>query len=141
MTIKFFLQGNYPDFKIKYSRPCDIHKIITAMRPKSSPLNTIPLKTLKQISPHISPILSLLINKSIAVKRFPKCLKLSRVIPIHKGGDPEDVNNHRPISLLPVDSKIFEKFICTNCKTIYLPTILSQVANTDSKKGFQPQTQ
>merc|ERR1711905_3670 len=70
------------------------------------------MKILKNISQCISPLLSLLINKSISENKFPKILKLSRVIPIHKGGDPEDVNNYRPISLLSSFSKVFEKFIC-----------------------------
>ena len=107
-----YLEGNYRDFQIQNSSPSDISRIIAAMKPKSSHLNTIPLKILKQISQCISPFLSLLINKSISENKFPKILKLSRVIPIHKGGDPEDVNNYRPISQLPSFSKIFEKFVC-----------------------------
>ena len=109
---KTYLEGNYPDFQIQNSSPSDINRIIAAMKPKSSPLNTIPMKILKKISPCISPLLSLLINKSISENKFPQILKLSRVIPIHKGGDSEDVNNFRPISLLSPFSKVFEKFIC-----------------------------
>ena len=36
--------------------------------------------------------------------------KKAAVTPIHKKNDPKDVENYRPISLLNVDSKIFEKY-------------------------------
>ena len=40
------------------------------------------------------------------------------MIPIHKGGDPEDVNNYRPISLLSPFIKIFEKIICNQLQNL-----------------------
>lgn len=40
---------------------------------------------------------------------FPDSLKAARVVPIPKGGDAGDVGNYRPISVLPIFSKIFEK--------------------------------
>ena len=42
---------------------------------------------------------------------FPSQSKTARVIPIHKGGDIKDPSNYRPISILPVLSKIFEKHV------------------------------
>ena len=42
---------------------------------------------------------------------FPDELKIARVIPLYKSGDKSDITNYRPISLLPVLSKIFEKLI------------------------------
>ncbi len=42
---------------------------------------------------------------------FPDPLKIARVIPLYKSGDKNDITNYRPISLLPVLSKIFEKLI------------------------------
>ena len=36
---------------------------------------------------------------------------MAKVIPIFKDGDPQDIQNYRPISVLPFFSKIFEKII------------------------------
>ena len=42
---------------------------------------------------------------------FPASWKRARVNPLHKGGAKADINNHRPISILPTLSKLLEKFI------------------------------
>ena len=42
---------------------------------------------------------------------FPDKLKIVKVIPLHKGGSTQDLNNFRPISLLSIFDKIIEKII------------------------------
>ena len=50
-------------------------------------------------------------NLSISSGIVPDELKVARVVPIHKSGDATSCNNYRPISVLPVFSKIFESII------------------------------
>ena len=42
---------------------------------------------------------------------FPDILKVAKVIPLHKGGSTEELNNYRPISLLSIFDKIIEKIM------------------------------
>ena len=42
---------------------------------------------------------------------YPNLLKLVKVVPIHKGGSTQDINNCRPISLLSIFDKITEKLM------------------------------
>ena len=42
---------------------------------------------------------------------FPKEMTIARTTPIYKGGDKENVVNHRPISVLPCFSKILERIM------------------------------
>ena len=50
-----------------------------------------------------------LYNFSLSVPEFPEGSKIGRVNPVYKSGPPDCIDNYRPISVLPVLSKIFEK--------------------------------
>ena len=52
--------------------------------------------------------LTLLINQTLSTRIFPNELKISRVRPSFKNGDTSNTNNYKPISLLPLISKIFK---------------------------------
>ena len=52
-----------------------------------------------------------MINQSLCSGIFPTKLKIARVIPLFKKGDPHVFDNYRPISLLPAISKIFERIV------------------------------
>ena len=67
---------------------------------------------MKKISDVISPILRVVINQSLTSGVFPSSLKIAKVIPIFKNkGEPTEFGNYRPISLLNVISKIFERVV------------------------------
>ena len=52
-----------------------------------------------------------LINLSISSQRFPESWKVSKVVPLHKKGEAIFPKNYRPVSLLPVLSKVLERVI------------------------------
>ena len=61
----------------------------------------------KSIIPAISLIYKNCINSGI----FPNIWKKSNVVPVHKKGDKQVVDNYRPVSLLPIFGKILERLI------------------------------
>ena len=64
----------------------------------------------------------------------PSALKLARVTPVHKSGPASDPNNFRPISVLPIISKLLERHICTHLM-LYLRSF-NLIVSTQS--GFRP---
>ena len=78
---------------------------------KSSGPNSIPIKLLKVLDLPISNDLSILINESFETGIFPEKLKIAKVISIFKKGLASRKSNYRPISLLSVFSKLFEKLM------------------------------
>ena len=61
--------------------------------------------------PVISKSLTCLFNRSISQCKFPATWKIARVTPIFKDGDKSAKENYRPISVLPVISRLFEKIV------------------------------
>lgn len=115
-----YLTGDYVEsFFLTPVPRVDVHKYIYSLKSKSCHLNSIPVNVLKHLSIVISPILSVLINKSMSSGIFPSILKKALVIPLHKGGAVDDVGNYRPISLLSNLSKIFEKIVCNQLKNSF----------------------
>ena len=88
------------------------------------------------------------INKCIAIKSFSHELKVAAVIPVFKKEDPKNKANYRPISLLPIISKIFErvlfeqienfseKYYHQNCVVLEI-TILHNMPSLNLLKNWQ----
>ena len=66
---------------------------------------------LKRILETVTLPLTHIINQSLCTGIFPDRLKIAKVVPLFKKGDQHILDNHRPISLLPVVSKVFEKVV------------------------------
>ena len=76
--------------------------------------NKISARVLHDFGPVLAQPLCKIINKSISSGVFPSCWKSAKVIPLHKSGARDNVDNYRPISILPIASKILEKHVHTS---------------------------
>ena len=107
-----FLRGNFPDSMVVLPvHPQDVIQVINSLKNKRSNANEISASTIKDNKNQLAIPLSILFNQSINSGKFPQCLKHATVIPIHKKGPKDIVSNYRPISLLSIFSKIFEKLM------------------------------
>ena len=108
-----YLGGNHQ--QSLFLAPTDVNeikKIIGSIKPKNSTgHDMVSNNFIKQISNVIAIPLCNLINKSMSHGVFPDTLKLAKVVPIYKSKEKFLFSNHRPISVLPSISKIFEKVI------------------------------
>ena len=79
---------------------------------------------LKLAMPYITKSLASMFNKSLEKREFPAIWQTARVIPIFKEGDKNAKENYRPISVLPVISRLFERLVFNqlyqHLNTIYL---------------------
>lgn len=73
-------------------------------------INVDLLKSIKNLI--ITPLTNIF-NTCVASNCFPEVLKFAKVLPLFKNGELNDINNYRPISLLPIFSKVFEKIMAT----------------------------
>ena len=78
---------------------------------KSFGIDNISSYFLKLALPFIENSLAFMFNTSIETSMFPDSWKIARVTPIYKNGDRADKSNYRPISVLPVISRLFEKLV------------------------------
>ena len=99
-------------FSFNYTTPGDVSKLISKLKPKNSAgHDRMSTKLLQKIRSSLSPALSLIINQSLFTGIFPDSLKIAKILPIFKKGDPSYFGNYRPISLLSAISKVFEKVV------------------------------
>ena len=79
---------------------------------KASGPDCIPVVVLENCEPELSYILAKLFNKCLKESCFPDCWKVSSVVPVFKNfGERSTAKSYRPVSLLSVVSKVFEKLV------------------------------
>ena len=111
-----------------------VQKLIKGLdNEKSTGLDGICVKSLKLGSPILSFYLTHIFNLSLRTGVVPKTWKQKRVTPVFKKGEVDSVNNYRPISILPITMKVFEKVVHEQV-SVFLDNnkILSQ-----SQSGFR----
>ena len=88
-------------------------KVITNLESsKASSPDCIPVVVLKNCEAELSYILAKLFNNSLKESCFPDCWKVSSVVPVFKNvGERSTAKNYRPVCLLSVVSKVFEKLV------------------------------
>lgn len=74
-------------------------------------IDGISTKAVKCVKTLITDKLTQCINRCLIEGKFPESLKIAKVSPIFKAGNKMDPGNYRPISVLPILSKIFEKVL------------------------------
>ena len=74
------------------------------------------LKSCRQV---LAPSLANIYNESLESGEVPDIYKLAHITPVYKSGSPHEVSNYRPISLLPVASKVLERLILSQCKSYF----------------------
>ena len=81
---------------------------------KAHGLDGIPARLFTETSSQIAPSLCALFNKSLHCGVHPDDWKLANVVPVHKRDEKSYVENYRPISLLPLISKVLERCVFQN---------------------------
>ena len=89
----------------------EVKQIIKSLKNSSPGWDEMPAFLLKLCANYYVQPLTYIINKSIENSIFPNELKLARVVPIFKSGDPSRIYNYRPISVLSFFSNIFERYM------------------------------
>ena len=114
----------------------DVLNELNRLKPhKSTGPDELPTKYLKMIALLIADPLSKLFNKSLRTGKFPSSWKLANVKPIFKNkGSPSDISCYRPISLLCVISKVFEKLVF---RKIYRHVTDNDLL-TERQSGYRP---
>jgi len=87
----------------------EVLKTILKLKNSRYGIDSIPTFVFKRAATSLVGTVTRLINRSFNDGIFPDCLKYAQVIPVHKAGPTDCIDNYRPISILPMLSKIFEK--------------------------------
>ena len=78
---------------------------------KAAGIDQISGKFLKDGARILEKPISELCNLSMTLGSFPDAFKIAKVKPLFKKGSKTDPSNYRPISLLPLLSKVFERVV------------------------------
>lgn len=101
-----------PRFQFSPVSSDHIISVLSSLKPtKRGGRSEIPTYIYQYLSGALALPLANIFNQSLIKTEFPECYKIALVTPIYKKGDRTDPSNYRPISSLPILSKVFEKIL------------------------------
>ena len=99
---------------------------------KATEQDGIPGVFLKNCDKELAPSFTKMLNISLQAGMFPNFWKMANICPIFRKGDRTDCEKYRPISLLSILGKIFERAICNiiypEIKVWFCPTTFNKIS-------------
>ena len=126
-------------FLFSKAQKCDIELELKSLKTnKASTFMNIPSKQIKQVIDIIvKPLIQIWNTEIVDNKKFPSQLKYADLTPIFKSLECIMVKNYRPVSILPVVSKIFERIMQKQIN-VYVEKYLSPYL-CGYRKGYNAQ--
>ena len=113
----------------------DITSIIKSLKPtKAHGADNISIRMIQLCGDSITLPLTLIFKFSLRNGIFPATWKMANIIPVQKKEEKHIVKNYRPISLLPIFVKIFERLLFNSLFTHFHDNDLF----TKCQSGFMP---
>ena len=113
----------------------NISKIINNLDPnKAHGHDMLSIRMIKLSGNSICKPLSIIFDDCLKEAKFPSAWKKAHVVPVHKTGDKQCLKTYRPIPLLPICSKIFERLIYNELFTFFTDNNLI----SPKQSGFRP---
>ena len=101
---------------------------------KAHGVDGIPARLLKVAARELALPIATIFNYSLSTGTIPAEWKQARVTPIFKEGDKQDTSNYRPISVLPLCMKVFERIVHNQFHT----HITTNNLLNPNQSGFRP---
>ena len=112
IKIRENMQNKNCQLHLKDITVSDVKKLLWSLsNSKSTSLDGLNNYSVKLAAHYIAQPMHHVIRLSIIQQKFPRSWKFSKVIPLHKRGDPLDRKNYRPVALLSPLSKVMEKIV------------------------------
>ena len=130
--LRFLTNSRIGSFEINTNEINDI--IIGLNTKKAHGPDLVSVNMVKLCGPHLCVPLKIIFDNILETGIFPDQWKEANVTPVHKKNDKQTISNYRPISLLPVLAKVFERIIFKN---LYNYLIFNKLI-TKNQSGFRP---
>ena len=114
----------------------DILSIISNLDPnKAHGHDQISIRMLQICTKSICKPLHLIFSSCMESGIFPSEWKMANVVPVYKTDDKQNVKNYRPVSLLPIFGKVFERLIYKEMYSFFIENDLISSNQSGFKQG------
>ena len=118
-----------------FSKKWNLNLIIRDLDPNKTHGHDISIRVLKICDESISKLLQIIFKSCIEKGQFPNKWKKANVVSVHKKGDKQVSRNYRPVSLLPICGKIFERLIYNNLFEFFIKNDVISSNQSGFKQG------
>ena len=119
----------------------DMAKIIAKSNSVSCELDPMPTFLIKQCLPQLLPVLTRIVNLSLATENMPPEFKKAVIRPLLKKPSlKREVKNYRPVSNLPYVSKLIERVVCAQVTTHMEQNVLNEPLQSAYRAFHSPET-
>lgn len=119
-TVRDFMNNRGNDVNVVVTDVDEVTEVVRKLKNKKSPgLDSVRSLVFKNLSAHAILFYTTILNAIFCVKYFPDAWKVAKVVAMCKPGKPPELpESQRPISLLPIPSKVCEKIMDRRLRSV-----------------------